>query len=785
MEIFTLVKANIRKKKGSFISIIILMTIVVASIVTILGVKHNYHEGMERALEVADSGEIAAFVKASAMTDELKQKVEDSDLVERVVYYDAICSNGHKVGENEDGNSALLMEMRDGIKVYNENLDGFLESAPKLQSGEIYLPLGLKSKLSCDVGDTITVWFIMGVKKEFEIKGFVQEPTMGAMMIGFKQMFISKEDYDTILEECHAVQTEDMTVDVTVAMIYQNPDSDLSITKFQRELNLETKLIATSIAALTIDQSKHYSMLMADVILNIVLVFAIFLFVIVLIVMAHSIGTEIEIDYVALGVLKSQGFTKEKLRQLFLWQYGLAEIIGILLGCFIALPLQEAVGADCQEMVGTLPVSDVVNGTSILLILGIVVVSFVLIHISTAKVVGISPVRAILGGREQIYFDHIFQLPIGKKALAASLAFRQVTSAKKRYAGIALIVAILTFFMVTVNLLGNLLFSDNVLSTMGMVIPDIYVESNKQDAIDSWEEVDELVKEYSKIQDVNASTGGYLSVNGENLRAEVYDVSETIPGLIEGRQPLYDNEILIAEPVAEALELKMGDEVTVSQYDKEQKYIISGFYQTTMDTGMAFAIGKQGMERLREEEVIFNNRYYLIEDKTQLEVIEKKLQEEYGEKLEVEVYTEENNPILGMYGELVTMLQLLINVFSLIFVAIAIRMVCTKTFLQERIDIGIYKAMGFTSGKLRMQFALRFFLVALVGAIFGILLSLLAATEAIGAVMQFVGITRLALTFTFEALAMPVVIISVSCMVFAFIASSKIKKVEVRELVVE
>ena len=46
MEIFTLVKANIRKKKSSFISIVILMTIVVASIVTILGVKKNYQAGL-------------------------------------------------------------------------------------------------------------------------------------------------------------------------------------------------------------------------------------------------------------------------------------------------------------------------------------------------------------------------------------------------------------------------------------------------------------------------------------------------------------------------------------------------------------------------------------------------------------------------------------------------------------------------------------------------------------------------------------------------------------------
>ena len=785
MEIFTLVKANIRKKKSSFISIVILMTIVVASIVTILGVKKNYQAGMERAYETSDVGEIVALVKKREMTDELKKKVEESSLVERVVYYDAILYEGLTVGETRDPNVGFLLEMHEGIELYNENFDGFVEEIPKLQQGEVYLPLGSRGKLSCDIGDTIEIAFMKGMEKEFEIKGFVQEPVMGAAMIGFKQMFISKEDYDAISKECHGIQTEDISFDMTIMNIHQSPNSELSPAQFQRELNLETNIIATSLAALTLDQSKNYSMLVPDMILNIVLVFAIFLFVIVLIVMGHSISTEIEIDYVALGVLKSQGFTKEKLRQLFLWQYGLAELIGILLGCVLAIPLKKMVGIACQAMVGTLPASEVINATSVLLIFGIVLVSFILIHISTTKVVSISPVRAILGGREQIYFDHLLQLPIAKKALAVSLAFRQVTSGKKRYVGVVLIVAILTFFMISVSLLGDLLFVDDAYSMMGLVAYDIQVQAKTEDMAKKWEQVDEQIEAYSKCTDVNSVTNGYMSLNGENLACEVYEYPETIPGLLEGRLPLYDNEILITEFVAESLNLKMGDEVTVSEYDKEASYIISGIHQTMSDVGMAFTMNKKGKERLRGEEVTLYYRYYVLEDKTQLDAIEKMLQEEYGDDLEVEVYTEENNPITSMYSGIVTLLQIIIDVFSLIFVAVAVRMVCTKVFLQERTDIGIYKAIGFTSGKLRMQFAMRFFLVALVGAMFGILLSVLASRKAIGLVMRFAGVSKLALTFTVESLLVPVLIISVSCMVFAFIAARKIKKVEVRELVVE
>lgn len=72
-------------------------------------------------------------------------------MVERVVYYDAILYEGLTVGETKDPNVGSLLEMHEGIELYNENFDGFVEEIPKLQQGEVYLPPGSKGKLSCDI----------------------------------------------------------------------------------------------------------------------------------------------------------------------------------------------------------------------------------------------------------------------------------------------------------------------------------------------------------------------------------------------------------------------------------------------------------------------------------------------------------------------------------------------------------------------------------------------------------------------------------------------------------
>ena len=42
MEILTLLKANIRRKKGSFISIVVLTFLIMATAAAVLGIRHNY-----------------------------------------------------------------------------------------------------------------------------------------------------------------------------------------------------------------------------------------------------------------------------------------------------------------------------------------------------------------------------------------------------------------------------------------------------------------------------------------------------------------------------------------------------------------------------------------------------------------------------------------------------------------------------------------------------------------------------------------------------------------------
>ena len=783
MEILTLLKANMKRKKGAFVGILLLTAIIVAMMSSIFSVRENYQAGIQRAFSESGSGDIVTYIKPENLTEEVRALVENNALVDYVDYYEALLTRGIGTDKNFDRESHFAMEMRDGIRLFNEDLDGFVSEIPPLQQGEVYLPLGLRSKINCEVGDVVSLALYTDEYADFTVKGFVQEPAQGSLTIGYKQIFLSHEDYVRILESYDVPELEARTVFVNVLMIHQVKGSVFSAAKFQRQLNLETKIIDLSAGSLNKDQSVRYSTLMPDIVIDIVQAFSLLLFVVILIVISHSIGTEIEIDYVTLGILKAQGFTERKLRTLFLLQYILAQAIGILLGGLTGIPIGKVIGHSCMMITGVLPEKGMSVGRALFFIIGILVVSVILICIKTGKVARISPVRAISGGKEEIFFDSRLNLPIQKKLLSASLSLRQITSAAKSYGGTVCIAAILAFSMITVTLTGNLLSSNSALRAMGMVVPDIEVYYTDMDATISWEKIDEIVESYSKIEEKNFWVNSYASVNGENLYWQVFAYPEYIQGILKGRAPLYDNEIVITEMVADMLEIGMGDEVTVTKGDGEAEYIVSGIFQSANDSGTTFAMGMSGAEKITD--IIMYSRYYVLADKTAADVIAEEITKQYGSQLGINVIKDADDLGMEEFDAVVSVLKAVIYGFSVLFALVVVSMVCNKNFIRERRDIGIYKAIGFTVKHLRVGFALRFLWIGMLGSGLGALLSILLSDKILGIVLSLIGLSKVVLHYTWVSLMAPAAAVCLSFALFAYMASHKIKRVATSELIVE
>lgn len=331
---------------------------------------------------------------------------------------------------------------------------------------------------------------------------------------------------------------------------------------------------------------------------------------------------------------------------------------------------------------------------------------------------------------------------------------------------------------------GNLLTSQTALEAMGLEISDLDVSYTDSSADAFLDDIERTVKEYTAITKKYYRNVQYMSINGESIYCVYYKYPEYIGGILKGRAPLYDNEIIVTDMVCDALDLQMGDEVTVSDGEKEDTYLISGIYQSINDSGMVFAMSFDGAKKLGKETTPFLD--FALENPSQAEEIASVLNEKYGDVIYAQKTSFEE--LMGAddtYTIAVNAMKAIIYAFSIIFALVVVRMVCSKCFARERIDIGIFKALGFSSGRLRLQFALRFFAVSLIGSALGMLLSLAFSAKLLCAALSLIGVTQMSTDYTFFTFLIPVLLVGACFFLFAFAVSGKIRRIEIRELVTE
>lgn len=312
---------------------------------------------------------------------------------------------------------------------------------------------------------------------------------------------------------------------------------------------------------------------------------------------------------------------------------------------------------------------------------------------------------------------------------------------------------------------------------MGMMVSEVDVSPKKQLTDQEFADIEKEIGRYTKIEKRYYYTSSYFSFEGEEIMCQPFKNPEVIP-ILKGRAPTYDNEIAVTPILLEEFKLKIGDEVTVGWKEKKETYLISGTVQITNDAGRCFLVSYDGAQKIGYDRWLWG--CYSLENDEEIEKIADSLNEKFGDIIEAR---ENQGTLDDTYGMIIGFMQLIIYVFSLLFSLIVVHMVCAKAFVQERMDIGIYKAIGFSARKLRFQFAVRFFIAAAVGSVIGAAFSYAFSAKILELLLRGIGITSFQTTFGIMTFLVPIAVISLAFFTFAYLSSRKIKQVEIRELV--
>lgn len=781
MEYGTLLKAGIRRHWGGLLGIFILIFLVSLSLGTVLTVWTNSGSYIRAEMERAGFGTVTAWVSDVPGLDALSDEIAALPEVRAVESQALVYSNYEVNGQESDSEGQLITLRPDETRYrfFTDDLTGYREDVPQIAPGEAYVSPSMISMFGITPGDQITFPIARaGGNAVFTVKGFYEDPFMGSSMIGMKGFLICPEDHGEITRIIEGAGIDALAREG--AMLHIFSDNGLSASELSGVVNESTALPEYIAFVHSADAISGFMLILQNAFSGLIIAFVLVLLAAVFVVLGHSIGSAIASDYANMGILKTIGFTSQKLRRIQLMQYAAGILLGMTLGLALTVPVSRLAGSVTLTITGIrvpagFPAAWCAAAFGIILLL---LAAF--IALKTAKIGRISPMSAIRGEAEGTRIDTKRMPAICGTQLSLCLAVRQLLSGKRKYASACLVALLLVFFASTVGRMNVWLGPD------GKGMMDAFNPAGHDIGVQTFgtldvAEAEAVVRSYTDITDSYLLAMPSVAAGGVDYTVNAISEPERFH-ILAGRTCAAENEIVITEFVAADLNVNIGDAITVTGDSGSGTYVISGIYSCANDMGANVGMSREGYLKIGRDDPQIWCRHYFLADPSQKAAITEALETAYGGDIHIH-----ENTWPGLYGIISAMQALIIFMGGMVtvFVLIVTVMTGSKILAAERRDMGIYKAIGFTDRQLRFSFALRFGMAAVPGCLLGVALAAAFTDPLVSGVMKLAGISNFSSSPSAGSVILPAAAVALLFTAFAYLAAGKIKKTDLTALITE
>ena len=480
------------------------------------------------------------------------------------------------------------------------------------------------------------------------------------------------------------------------------------------------------------------------------------------------------------GILKTLGASGNKLRTVQLALYLIPVAAGLLLGLLAAIPVRGMTSAAVLMTTGML-VPSALSMRLCLPVLGAVLAllaGFVLLCLR--RLDSITPMAAIRSEAERPFLPKDRLPPVRGRTLLPGLAIRQLLTGARWYAGACFVALLLTFFAAMVGRMDSWLGAD------GKGMMDAFNPEDHDLGVQSFgtltrEEFEQTIRAHSAITDTYVLAMPGVSVNGVDMTANVTDQPERFH-LLAGRAPQEADEIVLTEFVAADLGIVIGDTVTVGANMGAGSYTVSGIYSCANDMGQNAGMSREGYLRIGSDHPNLWCWHYFLADPSQKAAIAADLEARYGGDVHVH-----ENTWPGLFGIIAAMRALVVLMYgaAALFILTVTAITGGRLLAEEQKDLGIYRSIGLTVGRLRLLFALRFALAAAVGAALGVAAAAIFTDPLVSAVMRLAGISNFASHPGLGAALLPGAVITLLFFFFGWLGAGKIRRIPLTVLTAE
>lgn len=729
--------SQLRKKKVQNISIAILIflsTLLITTSITVLNNMGNVFQTIHT--KVNGSQELLNFENGIYNPDAVHEWWEKQNGVEtsQVFRYRSLSTFTHNA--QEVSNISLYITNA-GDSPRQSKVDQLIvaegEAAITPKRGELWIPTSLAYSKGIKVGDQF------GIKVNDKVSNF----TISALVIDvpYSQPFtvtariwMNSEDYKTSMVAYGESEKAIM------GLRFDNVETSQSYwQQFEQSFGapfLETITDYNGISA--------FYLIIGKVISSVMIFLAAVMIMIAIYTIAFIISDAVISNYKNIGVLRSLGLTGNQTVALYVIQYGIIALLGIVPGVVLSYFFSKTIISLSLSYLKTNDLIASINFSVYAFIGELIVLTLIVLttYLSARGAKKIKPAQAIRYGRsedKQAKSTAHKHTKLNKSGLLNKLSPVFVISLRRLRENKGSSVLILCMTMITTAvLISGVLFMTSIASMnppeWGYDNADISLEILNKDKL-SKEQLSLDLEKDPRVASIHNMSGVYGVIpeqsTGEVLIPQTGVYITSAGGSMDdigfkniaGRNPQNASEISIGAKISQMTHKDVGDTIEVFVQGIKKAYTVVGVYQAITNMSVSARVSADSLVGINSNPEASSALYLInLTPGSSDEQFAQEMGQKYGDSVYVaaqktliqETFSQAKNILL--IPMLVMGLFLILAIFG---IASSVGRINVK---KESRTLAIYKSIGMTSSKLRASLVVSTLVVACIGTIIGLVL---------------------------------------------------------------
>ncbi|WP_406243036.1 ABC transporter permease [Tissierella carlieri] len=733
-KIFMLSFANIRKSKGQTVSLFIMFLVAGFLLNAGLLVFINFGNFFEKITDELNTSDAYHIIGMNLYNEEVDRYIRNNHNVLEMEKFDSLYAWASIPYNGDTRELAFLLN--DGDLERNLSKWKLIGEYLPTDSMSIYVPY----VLNVDGGYELNDEFEMKIDDtiiEFTIKGFTEDGFFSSVDTGVLGLYMPHETYEKVRE----ILGDSYKGTVVFTNLIKN---DKSLETGIRELIEQDNMMTRSVLSIDLPIIQLSRTMMASMTAAMIVVFSAIVAAVCLIVIRFKINNNIEEDMMKIGSLKAIGYTSRQIIYSIALQFLLIAFAGSIGGIgmsYFTIPMYSLIFESQSGLHWVQGFDGIISGIT----LGIILLAVVMVTlISAARVRRLHPIIALRGG----IITHNFRknyLPLhkSKRNLTIVLAFKSMFQNMKQSIMIGIILIAVSFS----STFAVIMFYNSAIDTKAFnEIPGVEL-SNVMAVLNDDADTDQLVKKIRNLDGVRKvqfidETMVKIDDN-DTLTYVMEDYSKKETDIIyEGRYPIHINEVVISGHLAEMLQKNIGDNITLKNGEREVEFIITGLSQGINRGLMKIFMTYDSILKLNPDFKQQNLQIYLNKGADVPEFI-KTLENSYGDSIMTIVDADKNmEQSIGIYISIVSKVGIAILIITMAVVVFVLYLIISSAIIRRKHEIGIQKAVGFTTFQLMNQISFGFMPPVIIGVFIGTIAGMTQGNKIMSIAQRSMGVMK-------------------------------------------